>query len=97
MNINKLLKKICNILMPEFIKPYPGESSCRIRDPKLFQKKSFRRIKNGRLYIIIGKLKGKKTTTTQAYRYPISSWKVSEARKHCKSKGGRFHPPKKKK
>ena len=41
----------------------------RIREPRLFQKSSFRTIDPGRprgTKIIIGRLKGKKTTTTQA-------------------------------
>ena len=46
--------------------PYENEHACRIREPNEFQKKSFRRIKKGSLSIIIGKLLGKSTTTTQA-------------------------------
>ena len=49
----------------------------------------------GRLSIIIGKLKGKIKTTTQAYRYPTKSWTEEAARKHCKKQGGEFHPAKK--
>jgi len=82
------------MLLPEILKPYPNEHACRIRPPSAFQKKSFGRIKNGRLHIIIGKLKGKNTTTTQAYRYPKVSWKVKEARSHCKRHKGRFEPAK---
>ena len=47
------------------------------------------------LSIIIGKLKGKTTTTTQAYRYPTKSWTEERAKKHCKKNGGEFHPAKK--
>ena len=70
--------------------PYPNESSCRIREPGLFEPNSFRRITQGKLSIIIGKLKGASTTTTQAFRYPIKDWEVDEARKHCQEHKGRF-------
>ena len=70
--------------------PYPNESSCRIREPGSFEANSFRRMKNGKLSIIIGKLKGKSSTTTQAYRYPTSEWSLQEARSHCEKAGGRF-------
>jgi len=83
-------------LFTEVIKiPYPNEHSCRIKSPSSFQKNSFRRIIQGSLAIIIGKLKGKTTTTTQAYRYPTKSWTEERARKHCKKYGGEFHPAKK--
>ena len=75
--------------------PYPNEHSCRIRQPGEFQSNSFRRIKQGKLSIIIGRLKGKTTTTTQAYRYPKSSWTPGEARAHCQKAGGSFEPAKK--
>lgn len=70
--------------------PYPNEHACRIRSPGDFEKDSFRRISSGRLSIIIGKLKGKKTTTTQAYRYPKKGWTAADARKHCQKQGGSF-------
>ena len=81
--------------------PYPNEHACRIRDPGDFQPKSFRRIQSGekggkgprdgkRLSIIIGKLKGKSETTTQAFRYPSDEWTEAQARSHCKEQDGRF-------
>ena len=70
--------------------PYPNEHACGIRDPGSFQKGSFRRIKQGRLSIIIGRLRGKTTTTTQAFRYPKESYTAEAARVHCKKQGGRF-------
>lgn len=51
--------------------PYRNEHSCRLKDPALFQSESFRRIEQGRLSIIIGRLKGHVETTAQAYRYLI--------------------------
>lgn len=70
--------------------PYPSEHSCRIRQPGEFQENSFRRIKQGKLSIIIGRLKGKTTTTAQAYRYPKESWTEAAARDHCQKQGGSF-------
>jgi hypothetical protein len=75
--------------------PYPNFHSCRIRQPGEFEKGSFRNIEKGGLQIIIGKLKGKTTTTTQAIRYPKSSWSESKARADCKDKGGTFEAAKK--
>lgn len=77
--------------------PFPNEHACRIRQPGDFQKESFRRITrpaDGKdLDIIIGRLKGKTTTTTQAFRYPKGQWEVSQARKHCTDhKGIMFEP-----
>lgn len=70
--------------------PYPNEHSCRVREPGSFEANSFRRMKQGKLSIIIGRLKGKTTTTTQAYRYPTSDWGADEAQAHCAKAGGRF-------
>ena len=75
--------------------PYPNEHSCTIRNSKDFEKKSFKRIVKKKLAIIIARLKGKKTTTTQAYRYPIKDWTKKEAQEHCKEHKGEFHPAKK--
>ena len=74
--------------------PYPNEHSCRIKSPGSFEKASFRRIAQGRLSIIIGRLKGKKTTTTQAFRYPKGKWDKDAARKHCQKNKGTFHEAK---
>lgn len=71
--------------------PFPNEHSCRLRQPSEFQKDSFRRINlSSGLDAIIGRLKGKKTTTTQALRYDKIKWAVDRARNHCKGKGGSF-------
>jgi len=63
-----------------------------LKDPSLFQTDSFRRISQGKLSIIIGKLKGHVETTAQAYRYPTDQWSEDEARSHCEKEGGTFHP-----
>jgi hypothetical protein len=74
--------------------PYPNEHACRLRDPGDFQPRSFRRGRrrhNGKIYaVIFGRLKGKTTTTEQAYRYNKASWSADEARSHCKSHDGSF-------
>lgn len=72
--------------------PYPNEHACRVRSPAQFEKNSFRRLKKGKISIIIGKLKGKSTTTTQAYRYPKSAYSEAQARQHCKEHNGSFEP-----
>jgi ATP-dependent protease ClpP protease subunit len=77
--------------------PFPNEHACRVRDPKDFQKGSFRRISRNSdgktLDIIIGRLKGKTTTTTQAFRYPKDEWTESQARKHCNDHDGKLFEP----
>jgi len=77
--------------------PYPNEHACRVREPGEFQKNSFRRISrkaDGKtLNIIIGRLKGKTTTTTQAFRYPKTEWTADQARQHCKRNNGKTFEP----
>jgi phage I-like protein len=70
--------------------PYPTEHSCRLKSPDLFEADSFRRIKQGNLSIIIGRLKGATTTTTQAYRYNKDEWSEVDARAHCGEANGAF-------
>lgn len=77
--------------------PYPNEHACRIKSPGLFQEGSFRRMNktsDGKSFtIIVGRLKGQTTTTSQALRYPKKSWTAEQARKHCKEHGGiKFEP-----
>ena len=91
----ELLESMSDAFDPE--SPFPNEHACRIRQPGEFQKDSFRRITrkaDGKdLDIIIGRLKGKTTTTTQAFRYPKDQWTESQARKHCTdNKGILFEP-----
>lgn len=65
--------------------PYPNEHAARVRNPEDFQADSFRRknIETG-IDIIIGRLKGKTTTTTQAYRFKKDKFTVAEAKKWLK-------------
>lgn len=62
----------------------------RVRDPKLFQKDSFRRItiqeKKPPVFAVIGRLKGETTTTMQSLRFPKKDkWTVEKARKWVKA------------
>lgn len=65
--------------------PYPNEHAARVKSPTLFDQDSFRRknIAPG-VDIIIGKLKGKSTTTTQAYRFDKTKFTPDQARKWLK-------------
>ena len=62
--------------------PYSGEHAARVKSPGSFEKTSFRRknISAG-INIIIGKLKGQTTMTTQAYRFDKSNYTAAQARK----------------
>lgn len=78
--------------------PYPNEHSARLRDPKDFNPKTFRRTNGGTIYgkvkvpktiaIIWGKLKGKDKPSDQpipqALRFPTKSWTADKARKWLK-------------
>jgi hypothetical protein len=70
--------------------PLPNEHSCRIRQPGDFQPDSFRRMVQGKLAMIVGRLKGESGTTVQTFRYPTDSWSEKEAREHCSAQGGHF-------
>jgi hypothetical protein len=65
--------------------PYPNEHAFRIMKPNLFEKQSFRKktIKPG-IIIIVGRLKGKDTTTTQSYRFNKGKFTFEEAKKWIK-------------
>lgn len=65
--------------------PYPGEHAARIVEPDKFEKDSFRRknIADG-IDIIIGKLKGETSMTTQAYRFKSDKFTAEEAKKWLK-------------
>jgi len=71
----------------KYYNPYPNEHAARIRDPEEFKEDSFRRKKlegEEGISIIIGKLKGEDTMTTQAYRFSIENWTADEAKKWLK-------------
>lgn len=81
--------------LPTDIKPYPNEHACRVKSPDAFESDSFRRVTRdheGKEYsIIMGRLKGETTMTTQAMRYPKDAWTAEAARAHCDShEGGSF-------
>jgi hypothetical protein len=62
--------------------PLPSEHSCRIRRPEDFQSDSFRRknITKG-IDIIMGRLKGESTMTTQCYRIDKNIFTEAQAKK----------------
>lgn len=61
--------------------PYPNEHAVRMVSPGRFQRGSFRRIRiTAGVSAIIGKLKGQKDTTVQAYRFAKSQFTVAQAR-----------------
>lgn len=78
--------------------PYENEHSARLKDPKDFEPKSFRRTNGGTIYgkikvpktiaIIWAKLKGKSKpkdpVIPQALRFPTKSWSVDKAKKWLK-------------
>ena len=66
--------------------PYKNKHSARIKEPGDFEKDSFRRknIETG-IDIIIGRLKGKTTTTTQAYRFKKDKYTPAQAKKWLKN------------
>lgn len=65
--------------------PYPHEHAARIRNPDDFEPNSFRSktIAKG-IRIILGRLKGQKTLTAQAYRFDASQFTAEEAKKWLK-------------
>lgn len=65
--------------------PYPSEHSARVRNPGDFQADSFRRknIAHG-VDVILGKLKGETTMTTQAYRFDRKVFTAAEAKQWLK-------------
>jgi len=70
--------------------PYEKEYSCRLHSPDGFEPDSFRRIHQGKLDIIIGKLKSEAATTAQSFRYDKTKWTLNEARQHCLNHKGQF-------
>ncbi len=78
--------------VPDEGKPFPGEHACRLFDPGQFDRfnriNCFRRSANRCVDYIFG-IKGNKSKV-QALRYKKKVWTASEARVHCKGKGGTF-------
>ncbi len=64
--------------------PYPNYHSARVRDPGDFEEDSLRTkdLPDSKgIMIIIGRLKGEDTMTTQAYRFPAENYTPEEAKK----------------
>lgn len=85
-------------------KPYPNEHSARLKDPKLFDPKTYRRKKDGTIYgkikvpntisVIWGKLKEHNQPADnpipQALRFPKENWTVAQAKKWLKDNNVKF-------
>jgi hypothetical protein len=77
--------------------PYPNEHACRITQPNYdrYARKNCYRKKNGKCLDFIFGIKGNQPSELQAIRYKLKNdWKVGEARKDCKERGGTFEPAK---
>ena len=76
--------------------PFPNFHACRVKEPEDFIQDSIRTIHQvdgdtGKpLQIMIGRLKGSRTTTDQSFRYPKKEWTEAQARARCEAKGGSF-------
>lgn len=91
------LDESCELKLTEE-KPYPHEHSARIKDPDLFDDKTFRRKSDGTIYgkikvpatadVIWGKLKEHNKPSDnpipQAIRFPTKDWTEAEAKKWLK-------------
>lgn len=71
--------------------------SCRVKEPSLFKKDSFRTLhtKTKGLTFISGKLKSTGASVVQSWRYDKKVWTSTRAKNHCGKKGGRFEAVKK--
>jgi len=72
--------------------PRVTEYSCRLKDPKRFQQKTFRRISSGDVDLVIARPYGKTKTRAQAIRYPRELWDEKAARQSCRKRKGKFEP-----
>lgn len=76
--------------------PFPEEHSCRLEDPKKFDK--FNRVNCDQKHddkcidVIYGIKEGK--SKIQALRYPKDVWDADDAKAHCKDRGGSFEAAK---
>lgn len=80
--------------------PFENFHAARVMNPELFEKESFRTkaVGTSGVSIIVGRLKGKTTTTTQAYRFPKEKFTVAQAKawlRENKVKSMLFEPAKK--
>lgn len=75
-----MVEEIVNGTKIDFTKDF---ARVRIKDPKRFQKKSFRTLDVGRpggTKVVIGRLKGKVTTTTQSILIPREEFTPTKLR-----------------
>ncbi len=72
-----------------------AEHVCLLRKKNDFYPDSFKRVKQGKHYAIIGKVIGEDKIMTQEYRYNEYEMSQDEAENHCAKNKGRFEPAKK--
>lgn len=73
-------------------RPYPSEHACRLAEPGQFDKfarKNCEMKHDGKCIDVIFGIKNNKSEI-QAFRYPKGTWKVDDARAHCKMHDGSF-------
>jgi len=74
--------------------PFANEHAARVRDPGQFQPGSFRRLErkaDGKTVIlIVGRIKGEPSTTTQAFRFPKDDWTAPQARTWARAHGAKL-------
>ncbi len=78
-------------------KPFENEHSCRLEDPKQFDKfnrKNCQQKHDGKCIDVIFGIKANKSKI-QALRYNKKVWTEGSAKAHCKTREGRFEPAKK--
>ncbi len=73
-------------------KPYPTEHACRLNDPGKYDEfarvNCFKKSNNKCIDYVFGVKGGK--SEVQALRYKKSVWAITDARKHCDGRGGKF-------
>jgi HK97 family phage prohead protease len=72
--------------------PYPNEHACRLEDPDKYDKlrrENCAEKSDGKCIDVIYGIKDNKSEI-QALRYDKEVWSASEARAHCKERGGKF-------
>jgi hypothetical protein len=74
--------------------PYANFHACRVKQPGSFTKirTVIRTVKETgkKVYVLVGRLKGKTTTTAQSFRFPKGQWTATAAQAECKKQGGTF-------
>jgi hypothetical protein len=84
------------ITVDEVIKPFANEHACRLKEPgqyESFARKNCYRKHEGKCIDYVFGIKGGKSEA-QSLRYKKELWTASQAKAHCKDKGGKFEAAK---